>query len=168
MCIFSNDPLKLSVIFKKMKPTPDSNIEIASRSQRDRLAEGCATFGLLLICVALAAPFANPSSLSFLAAFKWVYAAGALIYVIARVVGATGVSGSVRLRRLRRMEFWAGVAFMIGAAFWFYSERHLGEYAGVLAVTRTTVMFTLVGAAVQIISSALITSQIKKERGERK
>ena len=130
-----------------------------------RLAEASASFGLLLICVALAAPFASPSDLQLISIFKCVYAAGALIYIVARVVGARCPGDSMRLRRLRRMEFWAGVAFMTGAAFWFYTERHLGPYAGVLAVTRTTVMFTLVGAAIQIISSWLISSRQKKERG---
>lgn len=62
------------------------------------------------------------------------------------------------------MEFWAGVAFMVGAAFWFYQEGHLGKYAGILAVMRDTIMFTLAGALIQIISSWMIMSQSKKEQ----
>lgn len=131
--------------------------------KRRKLIESTATFGLILICVALVAPFASPSDLDFVKSFKWIYCAGALIYVVARVVNAMDPSGSLRMRRLRRMEFWAGVAFIAGGAFWFYQEGHLGEYAGVLAVMRDTIMFTLAGALIQIIASWLIVAQAKKE-----
>ena len=53
---------------------------------------------------------------------------------------------------------------MVGAAFWFYQEGHLGKYAGILAVMRDTIMFTLAGALIQIISSWMIMSQSKKEQ----
>lgn len=62
------------------------------------------------------------------------------------------------------MEFWAGVAFVLGAALWFYSETRLGEYAGPLAVMKDTIMFTLAGALIQIIASWLIVSRTKKEQ----
>lgn len=131
-----------------------------------RLAENSATFGLLLICVSLIVPFFNPGNLEFIKVFKWVYVAGALIYVIARIAGIRARDGeSLRLRRLRRMEFWAGVAFMIGAAFWFYSEVHLGPYAGMLALLRQTILFTLVGAVIQVIASWLIVAREQKEKG---
>lgn len=131
--------------------------------KRRKLIESTATFGLILICVALIAPFAGTSDLEMLKTFKWIYCAGALIYVVARVVNAMDPSDSLRMRRLRRLEFWAGVAFIAGGAFWFYQEGHLGEYAGVLAVMRDTIMFTLAGALIQIIASWLIVSQAKKE-----
>lgn len=131
--------------------------------KRRKLIESAATFGLILICVALVAPFVSPSDLEILKSFKWIYCVGALIYVVARVVNSTDPSGSMRMRRLRRLEFWAGVAFIVGGAFWFYQEGHLGEYAGVLAVMRDTIMFTLAGALIQIIASWLIVSQAKKE-----
>ncbi len=131
-----------------------------------RSVENVATCGLLLICVSLIVPFFNPSDLEFVKVFKWVYGAGALIYTIARVIGARADnSESVRLRRLRRMEFWAGVAFLIGAAFWFYSEIHLDPYAGMLALLRQTILFTLVGAVIQMIASWLIVARERKEKG---
>lgn len=102
--------------------------------------------------------------LAFLEIFKWVYSAGALIYVIARVAGARNAEGSLRLRRMRRMEFWGGMCFIVGAAFWFYSESHLGPYAGMLAVLRQTILFTLAGAVIQVIASWLIVSQLAKEK----
>ena len=52
---------------------------------------------------------------------------------------------------------------MIGGAFWFYSENHLGPYAGMLALLRETILFTLVGAAIQVIASWMIVSKSKSE-----
>lgn len=142
-----------------------SNPPAGGNEKKGKLVEGVATFGLLLICVSLVLPFFSPSDFTLVKVLKWVYSAGALIYVIARVIGAKAPGESVRLRRLLRMEFWAGVAFMVGAAFWFYSESHLGPYAGMLALLRQTILFTLVGAALQVIASWLIVSCQRKEKG---
>ncbi len=142
-----------------------TNRPIQGDSRKGNLVEGVATFGLLLIFVSLVIPFFSPSDFALVKVLKWVYSAGALIYVIARVIGARAPGESVRLRRLLRMEFWGGVAFMVGAAFWFYSESHLGPYAGMLALLRQTILFTLVGAAIQVIASWLIVSCQRKEKG---
>lgn len=144
-----------------------SNKSGRNAERRRKLTENTATFGLLLICAALVGPFAIDGDLDLLKIFKWIYSAGALIFIVARVAGAGDPRGSLRLRRLRRMEFWAGVAFVFGAAMWFYYERHLGEYAGILAVMKNTIMFTLAGAVIQIIASWLIVSQSKKEAEEK-
>ena len=140
---------------------------VSTPEGRRRLVESTATFGLILICVALLVPFFNPTDFHLVRIFKWVYAAGALIFVIARVVNVADPSDSVRMKRLRRLEFWAGVAFVMAAAFWFYEESHLaslGQYVGVLAILRDTIMFSLVGAVIQIIASWLIVSQARKEK----
>lgn len=129
-------------------------------------AENVAALGMLLVCAALMIPLFGLTSAHALDPYKWIYAAGTLLYVVARVVGAMDPSGTVRLRRLRRMEFWAGVCFMIGAAFWFYQESHLGPLAGPLALIRDTILFTLAGAAIQIIASWLIYAQEKKMRAK--
>lgn len=130
-----------------------------------RLAEITASAGLALVCVAMLAPFLSPADVAFVENFKWVYSAGALIYTVARVAGARDPRGGVRLRRLRRMEFWAGMAFIAGGAFWFYTESHLGPYAGVLALLHNTILFTLVGAIIQVIASWLIVKESRKEAG---
>ena len=143
----------------------NSERSVAGIEKRVRLAEGVATSGLLLICVSLVVPFFCPSSFGLMAVLKWVFAGGALIYTVARVVSARVPGESLRLRRLRRMEFWAGVAFIVAAAFWFYSERHLGPYAGMLALLRQTILFTLVGAAIQVIASWLIVRCQRNEKG---
>lgn len=135
--------------------------------QRRRSLESTATFGLILVCVSLIVPFFNPGNLSLVSIFKWIYAAGALIFLIARLAGANDPKDSMRVRRLRRLEFWAGIAFAMAAGFWFYEEHrlaYLGPYAGVLAILRNTIMFSLVGALIQLIASWMIVAQNKKEQ----
>lgn len=131
--------------------------------KRRKQVEGTATFGLILIAVALVSPLTTPSSTEYLSVFRWIYGAGALIYLISRIVGVSDPEGSLRLRRLRRMQCWAGVAFGIATAFWFIGQHRLGDSAGAGAVLWNTIMFTLVGAVIQIISTWLIYSQSKKE-----
>ncbi len=147
---------------------------------RRKKTENVATFGLTLIALALVGPFAtslwgahpmyDPDSFSWSTAYKWVYAVGALIFTAARLVNVSDPGESMRVRRLRRMEFWAGMAFCIGAFFWFYNTQKLSgmAYIGQMSVLRDTVMFSLVGAMLQVISFAMVTWRIKKERGQQK
>ena len=126
--------------------------------------ENTATFGLLLVAVAIAVPFMNLDSGGWLAAFKWVYAAGALIFTVARVAGVNHPGDSFRLKRLRRLECWAGIAFLVGGFFWFYNEARFGGSLGfTLAILRETILFTLAGAMIQIIAVWMIYFREKKE-----
>ena len=133
---------------------------------RRKAIERSATFGLILVAVGLLAPFADLDSAANLRFFKWVYGAGALVFTIARVVGSTDNAESMRLRRLRRLEFWAGVAFCIGTFFWFYNENRFEFYLnlgmGQLACLSDTVYFTLAGAAIQIIAAVMLSRQGRK------
>lgn len=140
--------------------------------KRRKQVEATATFGLILICVALVSPFTNLTNLfssvsnnEYLDVFRWIYGAGALIYLVARLVDISDPMDSPRLKRLRRMEFWAGVSFGLATAFWFIGQHkyHDDPYVGVLAVLWNTIMFTLIGALIQIVASWLIYSQTKKE-----
>lgn len=140
----------------------------AALEKRRKQVEGTATFGLILICVALVGPFTSPANMEYLNVFRWIYGAGAVIYLIARLADISDPQDSPRLKRLRRMEFWAGIAFGLGTAFWFIGQHRLGEYAGALAVLQNTIMFTLIGALIQIVASWLIYSQMKKEIRDRK
>ena len=129
------------------------------------MAENTAALGLLLVAAALIAPFASMQNAALLSALKWVYAAGALIYTAARCVGVSDPAESRRLRRLRRLEAWAGFAFIVGAAFWFYTEQRLPSTAGTLALLRNTILFSLVGAMIQLIASWMIVWRQRKESG---
>lgn len=144
----------------KKEASPET---IAKKNRLRKLMERTATFGLLLICAAMISPFASSGNPEWLKVFCWIYAAGALIYTVARMVDVSDPRESTRLRRLRRMEFWAGIAFCIASGFWFYNAGRLGPYAGMLGVLRNTVTFTVVGAVLQIIASWMISSRMRKE-----
>lgn len=151
------------------KPTDRKAAKIQDDARRKKImraAENVAALGMLLVCAGLMIPLFNLTDPHALAPFKWIYSFGTLLFVAARATGSMDRSGPVRLRRLRRMEFWAGVCFMTGAAFWFYQEQHLGANAGPLALIRNTILFTLAGAVIQIIASWLIYAREKKLRGE--
>lgn len=137
----------------------------AELEKRRKQVEATATFGLILICVALVGPFTSPGNIEYLNVFRWIYGSGAVIYMIARLADISDPNDSPRLKRLRRMEFWAGVAFGLATAFWFIGQHrfHNDPYVGPLAVLQNTIMFTLVGALIQIVASWLIYSQAKKE-----
>ncbi len=131
--------------------------------KRRKSVEGCATFGLLLVAVGLLVPFASLSGAMSIGAFKWVFTAGAVIYTVARMVNVNDPKDSRRLRSLRRMEAWAGIAFCIAAFFWFYKESRMPE-GGLFYVLRDTITFTLVGAVLQIVASWMIATRDRKER----
>ena len=141
----------------------------AALEKRRKQVEATATFGLILICVALVGPFTSPGNIEYLNVFRWIYGAGTIIYLIARLVDISDPKESLRLKRLRRMEFWAGISFGLATAFWFIGQHKYNNdpYIGPLAVLQNTIMFTLVGALIQIAASWLIYSQTKKEIREK-
>lgn len=130
--------------------------------RRRRVLESLATFGLLLLAIGLVAPFTDLDNTVMTKVFKWIFGTGALVYAVARIVGSVDRSGSLRIRRLRRMEAWAGIAFCVAAFFWFYNES-LMQYGMNMPAMRDTVVFTLVGALIQIIASWMIAYRQKKE-----
>lgn len=137
----------------------------AERTGWRRHVENIATFGLLLVCAALVIPLVDIFNPAWQRAMKWVYASGALIFIVARAADLNVKGESFRLRRLRRMEFWAGIAFGIAAFFWFYNAHRLGDSMGMtLGVIRDTILFTMVGAALQVIASWMIASRLRKEQ----
>lgn len=142
------------------------------RRKSRKAVEASATFGLILVAIGLAAPFTDLTNTSFLSIFKWIYGAGALIFTVARIIGSTDPEDSMRVRRLRRLEFWAGVALCIGTFFWFYNENRFAEVLslgyGTNACLRETIYFTLVGAIIQVLCSLSITRRQKKEAASTK
>lgn len=134
---------------------------------RRKYVELVATSGLLLVLAAMIAPFAGGLVDHYMMWAKWVYAVGALVYTAARVVNVNAPGDSLRLRRLRRLEFWGGMCFIVGGAFWFYKESYFsGMHAGTLAVMRQTVAFTMAGAVIQIVASWMIAYRMKKDSND--
>ncbi len=132
-------------------------------AKKRKIADNVAMLGLLILAVAIAMPIATLESPETLAPWKWVYAAGAIIYTAARCINVSAPGDSTRLRRLRRMQAWGGIAFIIAGAFWFYTEQRLGALGGALAILKNTILFTLVGAMLQIVSVWMIYAREKKE-----
>ena len=130
-------------------------------TKKRKLLDTLASVGMLLVAAALAIPLVKMGDVQFLSPFKWVFAAGALLYTVARVLNPVDSAESLRLRR---MQAWAGIAFVIAAFFWFYNEERFGNAAGTLQITRQTILFALVGAVLQIVSSWMIFSREKKEK----
>lgn len=152
----------------KKKDQSQGSKSPASLERRMKYMEAFAVVGLLLVLAAMAAPFVAAFSGSSLHWARWIYAAGALVYTVARVVDVNAPGDSLRLRRLRRLEFWAGMCFIIGAAFWFYKMQYYsGLIAGPIAVMRQTVAFTMAGAVLQIVASWMISYRMKKEQDKK-
>lgn len=149
---------------KKGENSTQSSVSIAKLEKRRKYVEIGASVGLLLVLVAMMSPFLGGIMGHSMMWAKWVYSAGALVYTVVRVINVNAPDDSLRLRRLRRLEFWAGMCFIIGAAFWFYKVHYYsGFFAGPLAVMRQTVAFTMAGAVIQIVASWMIAVQMKKE-----
>lgn len=139
--------------------------------KRRKKMEGIATFGLLMVAVAMLGPFMSfgYGGFDWMQVYKWIYASGALIYTFARLVSVNDPRDSLRLRRLRRLEFWAGMAFCIGAFFWFYNEKKFEgfPFVGPMAILKDVVAFSLAGAVIQVVASWMIAFRQQKEKKER-
>lgn len=137
----------------------------ARYSTRRKISDFAGGAGLILIVVGLLIPLLNLGSTALMPVAKWVYTAGALMFVGSKCVRVNPAGSSLRMRSLRRMEFWAGVCFLIGAGFWFYNSHKLGAspYAGPLAIVRDTILFSLSGAVIQLVAAWMIYFREKKE-----
>lgn len=133
------------------------------QSGLNRWTEPMAVCGLILVAAGLLAPFVGPDNLTLVVACKWVFAAGALIFTAARVAGACRRDGNFRVRRMRRMEAWAGIAFCIGSFFWFWNTSRTGSDVLTFRMLNETILFTLAGSLIQIVSSWLLSSAMRKE-----
>ena len=152
---------------KKRKKAAAEYISADTIMKRRKIVEIVSTIGLLMICSGLVAPFFRLGEDGGLLAeiFKWIYAAGALVYTGARMVPVNAAKDSARLKRLRRMEVWAGLAFCAGAFFWFYNSARMPGIGFTLGIMNDTIMFTLAGAVIQIVASWMIAVRSKKEQG---
>ena len=140
---------------KKVRTTaPFAN---GNKERLRRRIEAISTVGLLLIAAVEDALIAGIC--------KWVFAAGAVIYTVARMVNVNDPGDSLKLRRLRRMEMWAGFCFVVASGFWFYNAHRLAGIVFSLPVMNNTIVFTLAGAMIQVISSWMISARAKKEKG---
>lgn len=115
------------------------------------LALWAITFGLLLIMTGTVMPLFGAGPV-----FRWIYGAGALMLLAARIF--TPYTGEVtRIKRLYRIESWSALFFCVATFFMFYQQ----------AVMRDWLAFTMAGGAIQIYASIMIPREVAKENKRR-
>lgn len=108
-------------------------------------------FGLLLVMAGLAMPITTGSWQTD--TFRYIYAAGAAFSLLGRLFAPGYKGNDLRLRRLVRLQTWSAIFYCVATFFVFYDKTTLRDW----------IAFTLAGAAVQIISSVMITLALRKK-----
>ena len=140
--------------------------DYAALDRRRKMVEICSTTGLILVAVGMLVPFAAIDNSALIMAMKVVYAIGAVVYTVARMINVNSPSDSIKLRRMRRMEMWGGFCFIFGSFFWFYNSARYPMITFSLGIMRDTVAFTMAGAIIQIVAAWMITSRMRKEQSD--
>lgn len=149
----------------KMK-TPEVMENNYKLMRRRKLVETMASIGMILIAASMLVTLMNLDKMMMVETCKYFFAVGALMFTGARSVNISPDGESVKLRRLRRMEFWAGVCFLVAAFFWFYNGTKSvspDNLVVTVSLLRDTVVFTIAGAVIQVLASWLIYYREKKE-----
>ena len=117
------------------------------------LASWLVNIGLLAIAIATLLPILR----LWTAEFRYFYTAGAALVLIGRCMSA-GIyrDESLRVRRLGRMELWAGVIFAVGAFFTFWKGAGPTDWLA----------FTLAGAALQGYASLMLPRALRNRDGD--
>lgn len=110
-----------------------------------------APFGLILILLATITPFFLQSVEWAQTAYPYVFSAGAVVLLVARL-WQRRTSSDLRLRRLYRLEVWEAIIFCVAAFFLFYPQAGLRDW----------IAFTLAGAALQAYTSIAIPNREQK------
>lgn len=107
--------------------------------------------GLVTIAVGVLIPIMTNNPFGM--AFRYVFAAGAALTIIARFLEPSAPAGTpIRIKRLMRMESWSSLLFCVAAFFAFYSAPTIRDWLA----------FTLAGAALQIYSSIALNIAASK------
>ena len=145
-----------------------NSISGTPRTRKRRLVDLASSVGFILLAAGLFLPVFDLFNLQKLSVFKWIYTAGALIFLGSKCVPVLPKDTSLRLKRMYRLEFWAGVCFCVGAAFWFYNQSKFAGSAvvGPLTIIHDTILYAMSGAVVEVIAVWLIYYREKKEARE--
>lgn len=128
-------------------PTDDTR----GRQNRRDLMSMITGLGLLAIAVAIMIPLIA-GGFRHDGIYRWIYAGGALLTLLAALFTPPLPSADLRERRWQRIEAWSAIFFCAGAAFLFIPG----------AAPRDWLAFTLAGAALRIISFARLAFRKKK------
>lgn len=109
------------------------------------MASWTASTGLLLVLAGTALPLFSHTLFTIT---RWIFSAGALLCIAGRAMERFGGSkeGSLRLRRLKRIELWSAIMFGVAAVFMFL--RNVGP--------TDWIAFTLAGGALTCYTSIMI------------
>lgn len=110
-----------------------------------------APLGLLMILGATLVPFVLMHNATAQSIYPFVYGAGALILLAARMFSRFPTD-DIKLKRLHRMETWIGAIFLVGVGILFYNPTTLRDFLA----------FTMAGAVLQIYTSIAIPQREKK------
>lgn len=110
------------------------------------------TIGMLLIVAGTLMPLLLASG----GTFRWIYAAGALVLLVARIF-APYTGDVMRLKRLYRLESWSALFFCVATFFMFYQPQTMRDWLA----------FTMAGGAVQVYTSLMIPRTVSKENKKR-
>ena len=124
----------------------------ANPPRRAWLTDIVAPLALLLILAATAVPFVLRKCEPAMESYRYIYAAGAAVLLLARLFSPSSGIADLRLRRLMRIESWSAVFFCAAAVFLFYPGAELRDWLA----------FTLAGAALQIFTSLAIPARESK------
>lgn len=78
--------------------------------------------------------------------FGWLYAAGALLVLVGRLLNRVPKDCPLRLKRLLRMEVWTALVFAAGAVFTFLNDRGGNDWLA----------FTMAGGVLTVYTSIMI------------
>lgn len=109
---------------------------------------------LLMIMAATAMPFtplAYYTPFTGFALWRYIFTLGAIAFFITRLIAGNQFT-ELRLKRLQRMQFWAGVMFCVASFFIFYEPN-----------TNDWIAFTLAGALLQAYSTFVISRNISRQ-----
>ena len=121
---------------------------MATQEQRNQLSNLLVIIGLLIMLVMAVMPLLNIN----LMWMRWAFAAGAVIVLIARILGV--YNGPVlRIKRLHRLLILSAILYCGSAATMFYSRG-----------TNDWIAFLLAGLVMQIYASWMIDYENKKEQ----
>ncbi len=108
-------------------------------TRRQALCQLGSSIGLLLIAISVLIPVLQ-GGFTQSQTFRFIYAAGALVAIIAALFNRTTTT-DMRERRWHRIESWSAIFFVAAAVFLFIDQ----------AAIRDWLAFTLAGAAIRII-----------------
>lgn len=115
-----------------------------------RICEAVAPIGLLLVAAATLIPLFS-GGFMHMNVMRWLYAAGALWLLLARLFSPYS-GDDLRLRRLLRMQSWSALFFVAAAVFLFVPGT----------APRDWLALTMAGAAVQVIASIMIPRRMQQ------